>query len=82
MLVHLIDACRPFHEPRRYLEMARRPGWHRVELPLVKDLGEGRFEMDGSVPIHELTVLALERRRVARIRVEAQPEPPGSADRP
>jgi putative hemolysin len=86
---------------------------HRVPMPLVKKLGEGRLEVDGSVPIHELdtdhdldlpespsyvtlaglvlerlghipqpgqsvlvppyrlTVLALEGRRVARIRVEA-----------
>jgi len=85
---------------------------HRVPVPLVKSLGEGRLEVDGSVPIHELdadhglelpespsyvtlaglvlerlghipqpgqsvvvppyrlTVLALEGRRVARIRVE------------
>ena len=27
---------------------------HRVPLPLVKDLGEGRLEADGSLPIHEL----------------------------
>ena len=27
---------------------------HRVPLPLVKDLGSGRFEVDGSLPIHEL----------------------------
>lgn len=27
---------------------------HRVPMPLVSDLGEGRFEVDGSVPIHEL----------------------------
>jgi putative hemolysin len=93
---------------------------HRVPMPLVKDLGQGRFEVDGSVPIHELdtdhglelpespsyvtlaglvlerlghiphpgqsvvvppyrlVVLALEGRRVARIRVE--PEPPSEPD--
>ena len=34
---------------------------HRVPLPLVKDLGEGRLEADGSLPIHELdTDLGLE----------------------
>ena len=27
---------------------------HRVPMPLVKDLGSGRFEVDGSLPIHEL----------------------------
>jgi putative hemolysin len=27
---------------------------HRVPMPLVKDLGGGRLEADGSVPIHEL----------------------------
>jgi putative hemolysin len=27
---------------------------HRVPMPVVKELGEGRFEVDGSVPIHEL----------------------------
>lgn len=85
---------------------------HRAPTPLVQDLGEGRFEADGSVPIHELhndhglelpespayvtlaglmlerlghipipgqslrvepyrlTVLALEGRRIARIRIE------------
>lgn len=88
---------------------------HRVPMPTVKDLGEGRFEVDGSVPIHELdtdhglelpesssyvtlaglvlerlghipepgqsvavppyrlTVLALEGRRVARVRLEPLP---------
>jgi len=93
---------------------------HRVPMPLVKELGDGRFEVDGSVPIHELdtdhglelpespsyvtlaglvlerlghipqpgqsvvvppyrlVVLALEGRRVARIRVE--PEPPSEPD--
>jgi putative hemolysin len=90
---------------------------HRVPMPTVKDLGEGRFEVDGSVPIHELdtdhglelpesssyvtlaglvlerlghipepgqavevppyrlTVLALEGRRVARVRIEPLPPP-------
>lgn len=88
---------------------------HRVPVPMVKELGEGRFEVDGGAPIHELdtdhglelpesssyvtlaglvlerlghipvpgqsvdvppyrlTVLALEGRRVARIRVEPLP---------
>jgi putative hemolysin len=27
---------------------------HRSQIPLVKPLGEGRVEVDGSVPIHEL----------------------------
>lgn len=27
---------------------------HRVPLPTVRALGEGRFEVDGSVPVHEL----------------------------
>jgi putative hemolysin len=90
---------------------------HRVPMPLVKDLGEGSFEVEGSVRLHELdtdhgldlpestsyvtlaglvlerlghipqpgqrvdvppyrlTVLALEGRRVARIRVEPLPPP-------
>ena len=94
---------------------------HRVPMPLVKDLGEGSFEVEGSVRLHELdtdhglelpestsyvtlaglvlerlghipqpgqcvdvppyrlTVLALEGRRVARIRVEPLP-PPSALD--
>jgi putative hemolysin len=95
---------------------------HRVPVPLVKDLGKGRFEVDGSVPIHELdtdhgielpespsyvtlaglvlerlgdiprpgqsvvvppyrlTVLALEGRRVARIRLDPLPPEPLPGD--
>ncbi|HEX9186306.1 MAG TPA: hemolysin family protein [Vicinamibacteria bacterium] len=95
---------------------------HRLPMPLVKDLGGGQLEVDGSVPIHELetdhglelpesssyvtlaglvlerlghipqpgqsvevapyrlTVLALEGRRVARIRVEPLPGAPAEPD--
>jgi putative hemolysin len=90
---------------------------HRVPLPTVRVLGEGRFEVDGSVPVHELdtdhgldlpeapgyvtvaglvldrlgripevgqsvlvppyrlTVLALEGRRIATLRIEPLPGP-------
>jgi CBS domain containing-hemolysin-like protein len=90
-------------------------------MPLVKELGEGRLEADGSVPIHQLdtdfglelpestsyvtlaglvldrlghipqpdqglvvepyrlTVLSLEGRRVARVRIEPADPPAGPA---